>query len=241
MPVERLQKVLANAGVASRRKCEELMVAGRVRVNGQMATVLGVRVDPEHDRIEVDGQPVNVLPRHTYLLLNKPPGYVSTAHDPEGRPTVLDLARAQGRLYPVGRLDLTGEGLVLLTDDGELAQRLMHPSFEHEKEYHVWVDDHPTPDALQRMREGVELDDGPTWPAQVSVLRQEKGGTWLSIVVHEGRKHQLRRMCEAVGHPVRRLIRVRMGPLTLGDLRSGRYRALTEAEQRLLRKSAGLI
>jgi len=240
-PVERLQKVLANAGVASRRKCEELIRAGRVRVNEQIVSLLGTKVDPQHDLIEVDGQPISLRQSHVYLLVNKPPGYVSTASDPEGRPTVLDLVHSPARLYPVGRLDFTSEGLLLLTNDGELAQRLTHPSFEHEKEYLVWVDGVPTERALQHLREGIELEDGFTSPAKIKQLQSEKGGTWLNMIVHEGRKHQLRRMCEAIDHPVRRLIRVRMGPLTLGDLKPGQSRALTEQEKTLLIRSVGVI
>ena len=238
--MERLHKVLARAGVASRRKCEELIAAGRVRVNGQTVAEPGRKVDPEHDCIEVDGQPIALPGEHIYLLLNKPAGYVSTVHDPQGRPTVVDLVHVPERLYPVGRLDMDSEGLLLLTNDGDFAQRLTHPSFEHEREYHLWVDGQPTPHTLQRLREGIELEDGFTWPAEVTVLRQEAGGTWLRFVIHEGRKRQLRRMCQTVGHPVRRLIRVRMGPLTLGDLQPGQYRPLSDQERVLLRKAVGL-
>jgi 23S rRNA pseudouridine2605 synthase len=238
--VERLQRFLARAGLASRRSCEEMITAGRVRVNGSTVTVLGTQVDPAHDVIEVDGQPVSAPAGPVYLLLNKPSGYLSTARDPGGRPTVLDLVASKTRLYPVGRLDLDSEGLLLLTNDGDLAQRLAHPSFEHEKEYHVCVEGRPTAHALRRLREGIELEDGFTWPAEVDELRQDQGCTWLRFVIHEGRKRQLRRMCAAVGHPVRRLIRVRMGPLLLGDLPSGKHRALTAAELDLLRQAAGL-
>jgi len=238
--VERPQKFLAHAGLASRRTCEQWIVAGRVRVNGETVTVLGSQIDPQRDRVEVDGKRVTLPRAHTYWLLNKPTGYVCTARDPQGRPTVLSLVRTKERLYPVGRLDLDSEGLLLLTNDGELAQRLTHPSFEHEKEYTVWVTGRPTEHALQRLRVGIELEDGPTSPAQVTFLRNESGGAWLRIVIHEGRKHQLRRMCEAVGLPVRRLIRVRMGPLMLGELKPGESRPLTRKEKSLLTKSAGL-
>ncbi len=239
-PAERLHKVLAYAGVASRRKCEELIASGRVRVNGEIVSAPGSKVDPRRDRIEVDGKPITIPLQHTYRLLHKPPGYISTVHDPHGRPTILELIGTEDRLYPVGRLDMDSEGLLLLTDDGELTQRLTHPSYEHEKEYHVWVEGQPTARSLQLLREGIELHDGFTWPAEVNVLRQEGNGTWLRFVIHEGRKRQLRRMCEAVGHPVRRLIRVRMGPLTLGNLAPGQSRSLTEEEQTLLRQSVGL-
>ena len=240
MPVERLQKVLARAGIASRRKCEEMIAAGRVRVNGQTVCEPGTQIDAESDGVEVDGQPIAISTPRVYWLVNKPVGYLSAVSDPRGRPTVLDLVGSQERLYPVGRLDLDSEGLILLTNDGELAQRLTHPSFEHEKEYHVWVDGLPTQRSLQRLREGIELEDGFTWPAQVHVLREEEGGTWLRFVIHEGRKRQLRRMCEAVGHTVRRLIRVRMGPLSLGDLPAGESRALTQAELGALKEAVTL-
>lgn len=238
--MERLQKVLARAGIASRRKCEELIVSGRVRVNGETVSILGSKVDPEHDLIEVDGKPIALPRQHTYLILNKPVGYVCTARDPQGRPTIMDLIPQGKRLYPVGRLDIDSEGLVLLTDDGDLTQRLTHPSQEHEKEYLVLVEGHPNSHTLQRLQEGIALDDGLTWPAEVRVLGQESGGTWLRFVIHEGRKRQLRRMCQAVGHPVRRLIRIRIGPLRLGELSVGQYRRLTKEETFLLRRAAGL-
>jgi len=238
--VERLHKVLARAGVASRRKCEVLIASGRVKVNGETVSSPGSKVDPDHDCIEVDGKAITLPPKHTYLLLNKPPGYVSTVSDPQGRPTVIELVGAAERLYPAGRLDIDSEGLLLLTNDGELTQRLTHPSYEHEKEYHLWVQGRPTARILQRLAEGIELEDGFTWPAEVTVLCHEGGGTWLRFVIHEGRKRQLRRMCQAVGHPVRRLLRVRLGPLTLENLPSGQYRPLTEEEQALLRAAVGL-
>jgi pseudouridine synthase len=238
--VERLHKFLSQAGVASRRKCEELIAAGRVKVNGETVSLAGSKVDPEHDRVEVDGKPVALPKRHVYWLLNKPAGYVSTVRDPQGRPTVIDLVNQAERLYPVGRLDLDSEGLLLLTDDGELTQRLTHPSYEHEREYQVLVEGRPTQNALQRLRAGVELEDGLTSAADVAVIRTDAGRTWLRLVIHEGRKRQLRRMCDAVGHPVRRVIRVRMGPLTLGDLRPGQHRPLTAQERTQLRKAVGL-
>jgi len=240
MHVERLQRFLSRAGVASRRQGEELIAAGRVKVNGQTVSLPGSQVDPERDRVEVDGRTIALPREHVYLLINKPAGYVSTVRDPQGRDTVMDLAQARQRLYPVGRLDRDSEGLLLLTDDGELTQRLTHPRYEHEKEYHVLVTGQPDSHALLRLRQGVELEDGLTWPAEVTVLRAETGGTWLRFVIHEGRKRQLRRMCDAVGHPAQRLIRVRMGPLTLGDLASGQQRPLSPAERRRLRQAVGL-
>jgi cytidylate kinase len=237
---ERLHRVLAHAGIASRRKCEALIAAGRVRVNGEVVSTMGSRVDPDHDRIEVDGIAIPANYPQVHLMLNKPSGYLSTVRDPQRRPTVLDLVPQKERLYPVGRLDRDSEGLILLTNDGELTERLTHPSFEHEKEYQVWVDGQPTAASLRRLREGLELEDGFTWPAQVTVLRTEGDGTWLRMVIHEGRKRQLRRMCEAIGHPVRRLIRVRIGPLILGDLLPGHYRALSEQEVALLHEAVGM-
>ena len=238
--MERLHKTLARAGVGSRRKCEELISAGRVKVNGKIVSTLGSKVNPRQDRIEVDGQPIALPREHIYVMLNKPAGYVSTVRDPQGRPTVMDLVSMQERVYPVGRLDVDSEGLLLLTDDGELTHRLTHPSYEHEKEYHVWVEGKPKARTLQRLREGIELEDGFTWPAEVTVLRQEAAGTWLRFVIHEGRKRQLRRMCQAVGHRVLRLMRVRLGPVRLGDLAPGSHRPLTEDERDRLREAAGL-
>ncbi len=223
---ERLQKVLAARGWGSRRACEELIVAGRVRVNGEVA-VLGRRVDPDRDRVEVDGVPVGVRPDLVHYLLNKPAGVVTTASDPEGRPTVVELVPREPRVFPVGRLDAATEGLLLLTNDGDLAQRLTHPSHGVEKEYLVEVDGGlVAPRALRRLREGVELDDGPTAPAEVS---QPSPGV-LRLTIHEGRNRQVRRMCEAVGHPVRRLVRTRIGPLSDRTLRPGSWRALRPEE-----------
>jgi pseudouridine synthase len=239
--VERLQKVMAQAGVASRRACEELIRQGRVQVNGQVVTQLGTKVDPNRDQISVDGEPISGPVEKVYLILNKPPGYISTTDDPWGRPTVLDLIPHQGRLYPVGRLDAESEGLLLLTNDGELTHRLTHPRYEHEKEYLALMKGHPKDAVLSQLRRGVDLEEGRTAPAKMSrVSRKEgretpPGTTWLRIVVHEGRKRQIRRICAAVGHPVQRLIRVRMGPIELGDLSVGRHRPLSAKEIRRLR------
>lgn len=241
-----MQKVLAAAGYGSRRACEELIRQGRVQVNGQVVTALGTRVDPNRDEISVDGRPIAAPEEKVYLILNKPPGYVSTAHDPWGRPTVLDLVPHQGRLYPVGRLDVDSEGLLLLTNDGELTHRLTHPRYEHEKEYLVLVKGHPTDAVLSQLRQGVDLEEGRTAPAQVSRVRPGRvgcptppGTTWLRIGLHEGRKRQIRRMCAAVGHPVQRLIRVRMGPLRLGPLQPGQWRYVTQQELRFWKPAKG--
>jgi 23S rRNA pseudouridine2605 synthase len=232
-PPDRLQKVLARAGLGSRRAAEALIAAGRVRVNGEVAH-LGDRADPGTDRIEVDGVMVGVRPGLVHYLLNKPAGVVTTASDPHGRPTVVGLVPAEPRVFPVGRLDAETEGLLLLTNDGELAHRLTHPSFGVEKEYLAEVDGRPTRGALRRLREGIDLEDGRTAPARASLV----GDRLLRITVHEGRKRQVRRMCEAVGLPVRRLVRVRIGPITDRRLAPGEWRALRQDEVRALERAA---
>jgi 23S rRNA pseudouridine2605 synthase len=219
-PGERLQKILAQAGLGSRRAAEALIAAGRVRVNGHVAT-LGTRADPETDTIEVDGAVVGVRQGLAHYLLNKPPGVVTTASDPQGRPTVVDLVPAEPRVYPVGRLDADSEGLLLLTNDGDLAHRLTHPRFGVEKEYLAEVEGTPSRGALRLLRQGVDLDDGRTAPAKVSLV----GERTLRIAIHEGRNRQVRRMAEAVGHPVRRLVRVRIGPLSDRRLAPCEWRA----------------
>jgi 23S rRNA pseudouridine2605 synthase len=231
---DRLQKVLARAGLGSRRSCDELIAAGRVTVNGERADP-GRRVDPGRDRVEVDGAPVPVLPGLVHYLLNKPAGVVTTAEDPRGRPTVVSLVPPEPRVFPVGRLDADTEGLLVLTNDGELAQRLTHPSFGVEKEYLAEVRGVPGPAALRALRQGVDLDDGPSAPATVGTVAPGV----LRIVIHEGRNRQVRRMCEAVGHPVRRLVRTRIGPVTDTGLGPGRWRALTASEVRALSSAAG--
>jgi 23S rRNA pseudouridine2605 synthase len=225
-----LQKVLAGAGVASRRDCEELISAGRVTVNGRVVRVLGARVDPDQDEIAIDGRPVAKTEQRTYLMLNKPRGVVSTAEDTHGRPTVVELVGAEARVFPVGRLDLESEGLLLLTDDGALTQRLTHPSFAVEKEYRALLNSLPSPDALRAWRTGVDLDGVPTSPAWVDLIEQTDEGAWVRVVLHEGRKRQIREVARLLGYEVLRLIRVREGPLALGDLPSGAWRALTSEE-----------
>ncbi|HVF76519.1 MAG TPA: pseudouridine synthase [Acidimicrobiales bacterium] len=226
---ERLQKVLARVGFGSRRVCEDLIAEERVTVNGEVA-VLGRRVDLDTDRVEVDGHPVGIKPGLVYYVLNKPRGVVTTAADTHGRPTVVELVPDEPRVFPVGRLDADTEGLLLLTNDGELTHRLTHPSFGVEKEYVAEVEGHPTPAEVRRLREGVELEDGMTAPAKVAL-----GDTnVLRITIHEGRNRQVRRMCEAVGHPVTRLVRIRIGPLTDRRLKPGEWRALTLEEVRAL-------
>jgi len=229
---ERLQKVIARAGIGSRRVAEELIVARRVRVNGVVA-VLGRRVHPESDVVAVDGTPIGTAPGLVYRLLNKPPGVVATAEDPQGRPTVVELVPSEPRVVPVGRLDIDTEGLLLLTNDGQLHHRLTHPSFGVEKEYLAEVEGVLAARTLQRLRSGIELDDGMTAPARAS----SPAPNVLKLVIHEGRNRQVRRMCEAVGHPVRRLVRTRIGPLADPKLRPGSWRDLTLDEVRALERS----
>jgi 23S rRNA pseudouridine2605 synthase len=231
-PGERLQKILAQAGLGSRRACEELIAAGRVTVNGEAAT-LGTRADAEADAIEVDGARIGVREGLVHYLLNKPVGVVTTASDPQGRQTVVELVPPEPRVYPVGRLDADTEGLLLLTNDGELAHRLTHPSFGVDKEYLADVEGTPSRGAVRRLREGVDLDDGPTAPAKVSLV----GDHTLRITIHEGRNRQVRRMCDAVGHPVRRLVRVRIGSLSDRRLAPGQWRELTQSELRALERA----
>jgi 23S rRNA pseudouridine2605 synthase len=230
---ERLQKVLARRGLGSRRACEELIAAGRVTVNGEVA-VLGQRVDPTRDRVAVDGVPLAVEPGLVYWLLNKPAGVVTTASDPQGRPTVVSLVPSEPRVFPVGRLDVDTEGLLILTNDGDLAYRLTHPRYGVEKEYLAEVEGEPSERDLARLRHGVELEDGITAPARVTRLAPNL----LRITIHEGRNRQVRRMCEAIGHPVVRLARTRIGPVADPRLRPGRWRPLTPAEVRALELAA---
>jgi 23S rRNA pseudouridine2605 synthase len=227
---ERIQKVLARAGFGSRRGCEELIRQGRVVVNGEMAK-LGQRIEPKRDRITVDGRLVQTDYTLNYVALNKPKGVLSAARDDTGRHrTVCDLVSLPGRLYPVGRLDLDSEGLILLTNDGELANFLTHPRYEHTKEYFVDVEGHPEEEALERWRRGIYLDDQRTAPAEVSILSHKKNYTRLRVVLREGRKRQIRRVAEKLGHPVRKLVRVRIGPIQLGNLKPGQWRPLSKGE-----------
>ena len=235
---ERLQKLLARAGFGSRRACEILIADGRVTVNGKVA-ILGTRADPAHARIALDDVPVIVDDTLVYWLLNKPAGYVTTAHDPQGRPTVVELVPGGPRVFSVGRLDRETEGLLLLTNDGDLAELLTHPRHGVEKAYLAEVVGVPAPGALRRLREGVELDDGPARAVRAQVVqRAADGGTALEIVLKEGRKRIVRRMCAEIGHPVRRLVRTRIGPLTDSKLAPGASRQLTPQEVRALYAAA---
>lgn len=234
---ERLQKVLAHAGIVSRRAAEEMILAGRVAVNGQVCRTLGTKVDPEHDAITVDGKPIPRRIKKVYLMLNKPPGFITTVSDPERRPTVMELAPRNSRIYPVGRLDANSEGLLLMTNDGEFANLLAHPRHSFEKEYHVAVPGTVREEDLRALREGVVIDGGRTAPAQVRVLSSDGKTTWLGMTIHEGRNRQIRRMLAALGHRVQRLVRMRIGPLWLGSLPRGAYRYLTPAEVSALKRT----
>ena len=244
MPVERLQKIIASAGIASRRKAEELIASGRVQVNGTVVTELGTKADPESDHIRVNGKLLHprAEQRHVYLLLNKPRGYVTTMSDPEKRPTVMDLIRGvRGRVYPVGRLDYASEGLLLLTNDGDLANRMMKAASHVPKTYLVKVAGIPKEDALAKLRSGLSIatDEGKrvrTAPASVRVVK-EATNPWYEVTLIEGRNRQIRRMFEAVGHHVEKIKRVRYGPLSL-DVPPGEFRSLTLKEVERLKSAS---
>jgi 23S rRNA pseudouridine2605 synthase len=233
--LERLQKIISAAGITSRRASEALIQNGQVTVNGVVVTELGSKADPTKDTITVDGKILSISPERLYILLNKPPGYITALKDGQGRPLVTDLLKnVSDRVYPVGRLDYNTEGLLLLTNDGEWANRLMHPSNEIEKEYHVRIRGKVIDQQLKRMAEGVELEDGRTAPAVVNLVKSGEQNDWISVAIHEGRNRQVRRMCEAVSLSVVRLKRIRYGNLMLGTLRAGQFRYLTDAEVREL-------
>jgi 23S rRNA pseudouridine2605 synthase len=233
----RLNAFLARTGVASRRGADELIAAGRVRVNGEVAE-LTTFVDPG-DRVELDGRPLEPEPL-AYVLLHKPAGVVTTARDPHGRPTVVGLVGHERRVVPVGRLDADTTGALLLTNDGALAHRLAHPRYGVEKVYEAEVEGVPPAEALARLRAGVELDDGPTAPAKARLLRRRRNGAVVELTLHEGRKHQVKRMCEAVGHPVHRLHRSRYAGLGVEGLAPSEWRELTREEVASLKRSVGL-
>jgi 23S rRNA pseudouridine2605 synthase len=235
---ERLQKILSRAGVSSRRGAEELIAAGRVAVNGITVIEPGTKADAETDVISVDGKQLGVNAASVYIVLYKPAGYMTTLKDPQGRPLVTDLlSGVRERVYPVGRLDYNTEGLLLLTNDGEWANALAHPSHEIDKEYHVRVRGRVSPEQVRRLAAGVELEDGKSAPAVVRIVRESENNTWLSVTIHEGRYRQVRRMCEAVSLTVVRLKRVRYGFLGLEGLKTGKYRFLTADEAARLRRS----
>ena len=236
MPSERLQKLLAQAGYGSRRASEEIIAAGRVTVNGQVAK-LGDKADPHADRVTVDGKRLKIDSQHVYIILNKPRHVVTTTADELGRKTVRDLVDYEGPIYPVGRLDADSEGLVLLTNDGEVANVLTHPRYEQEKEYLVFVKGRADQKALNAWRRGVVLpEDGyRTAPARVEVVKPEGAGTLLRVIMREGRKRQIREVARLLGHPAQYLLRVRIGPIDMGDLKPGKWRFLHAREIQALR------
>ncbi len=231
----RLQKVLAAAGLASRRACEIMISEGRVEVNGKLVLEQGLRVDPERDVVRVDGSRIPPPRRHLYLVLNKPRGVVSTMDDPEGRRNLNDLLEGkrpgkQNRLFHVGRLDTETDGLIILTNDGDFAHKLAHPSFEVPKTYLAEVAGQMHPATVKRLREGIVLDDGPVRPSSVKLVSTAEDRSLVKLTLHEGRNHIVRRTMEAVGHPVRKLSRTGIGPVRLGNLKSGDLRDLTRDE-----------
>ena len=236
--MERLQKVMAKAGVASRRRCEELIAAGEVMVNGNTITEFGVKVDPDKDRIAVSGKMLSLAENKLYLALYKPRGYVSTVRDEKGRKCVMDLLEDFGeRVYPVGRLDYTSEGLLLLTNDGDLTYNLTHPKRKIPKTYLVRVTGHPGADKLAQLAGGIPVDGKLTAPAKVAVIETTDSKTLLEITLYEGRNRQIRKMCEYIGHPVLRLLRTQVANIRLEDLQPGQYRRLGKSELDKLKKS----
>jgi pseudouridine synthase len=226
---ERLQKILARAGFASRRGAEQLMLGGRVTVNGEAVRELGTRADPESDDIRVDGVRVRAPKAPVYLVLDKPRGYVTTRRDPEGRPTVMELVPPVAGLFPVGRLDVTTEGLILLTNDGAFAERVSHPRYEVPRVYHAKVHRVPDPHTLERLRRGVRVD-GELMAVDRARVIEAGRNAWVEVTLHEGKQHEVKRLLEAVGHPVAKLRRVSFGPVTEKGLAPGRFRSLTPEE-----------
>jgi pseudouridine synthase len=237
LALERIQKILAKAGIASRREAERMVVEGRVSVNGKVVQTLGFKADPSKDHIKVDGRRLAPFEPKVILLLNKPRGYLSTVKDPKGRPTVLDLLKnLKWRIYPVGRLDFDAEGLLLLTNDGDLAHLLSHPRFSVPKTYLVKVTGVPEEKKLMRLKRGVMLDDGGAKAVSCSLIRQKEKNSWVRVVVTEGRNHLVKKMFSAIGHTVLKLKRIEYGPIQLGDLAFGQFRYLTPAEMEKLKR-----
>ncbi len=237
--MERLQKFMSRHGVASRRACEEIIASGRVKVNGKTVTTPGTTVDPARDRVEVDGRVLGRTETPVYIMLYKPRGYLSTVSDPKGRKIVTELIpEVKERVFPVGRLDYDSEGLLIMTNDGDLTYRLTHPAHNIPKTYRVRVRGIPDTGSLDRLSRGIMLDDGMTAPARIEFIQEREGNALFEITIHEGRNRQIKRMFENIGHRVIRLKRVKMGPLSLGDMKPGQYRHLRETEVFRLKKLA---
>ncbi len=236
MGLERIQKILAKAGIASRREAEKIILEGRVTVNGKVVQ-LGAKADPEKDHIKVDGKRIPRPEPKITLVLNKPRGYLSTVKDPKGRPTVMDLlGKIKWRLYPLGRLDFDAEGLLLLTNDGEIAYHLTHPKFSISRTYWVKIQGVPGEKKLELLKKGIRLEDGVAKAHSVQILREREKNSWIQITVTEGRTHLVKRLFAAIGHPVLKLKRIEFGPIRLGNLPTGHFRFLTPEEQEQLRR-----
>ncbi|GBD99224.1 ribosomal large subunit pseudouridine synthase B [bacterium BMS3Abin07] len=239
---ERLQKIIASAGIASRRKAEELIEEGRVTVNGRVA-IIGTKADPLKDHVKVDGKLITARESPVYLIFNKPVGVITTLSDPEGRPTIREyIGKVRQRVYPVGRLDYNSDGLIILTNDGVLANVIMHPKRKIPKKYLVKVRGIPDEIKLDKLRSGIRLEDGLTMPVVIKRTRLSRSGknTWLGVTIHEGRNRQIRRMFEKIGHPVTKLRRVAIDGITLGALKPGEFRYLAEDEVGRLKKEVGI-
>jgi len=233
---KRLQKILSETGIASRRKAEELILEGRITVNGRIATI-GMKADPDRDHIKVNGKLLLRTVPKVYIMLNKPRGIVTSLHDPEGRPTVIDLLKGvKYRVFPVGRLDYDSEGLILLTNDGDFAHAVLHPSKKISKTYRVKIKGDLEEEDIEKLEKGIRLGDGMTSPAKVRRIKKTENNLWLEMIIYEGKKRQIRRMLEKIGHPVLKLKRTRINGLELGELEPGRYRYLTHEEINKIKK-----
>jgi 23S rRNA pseudouridine2605 synthase len=237
---ERLQKVMAEFGVASRRKCEEMIAAGKVKVNGYLITEPGTKVDKEKDAIEVDGKIIKCSESRVYILLNKPVGYITSAKDQFGRPTVLDLLKGISvRVFPIGRLDYDTEGLILLTNDGDLTYRITHPKHNIDKTYRALIDGEAGTNDIENFKNGIAVEDYVASPAKLEIIRHIKGNSIVDITIHEGKNRQVRKMCAAIGHEVIWLKRIKIGKIELGELKIGEWRYLSDAEVEYLKALEG--
>lgn len=234
--MERLQKYLAECGIASRRKCEQLILDGKVKVNGKTIRELGVKVDPNKDVVEYNGKVVTKVNKNIYIMLNKPVGYITTVKDQFDRPSVIDLVNIDDRIYPIGRLDYDTSGLLLLTNDGDLANKLMHPRHKINKVYIAQIKGVPNKMKLDMFRNGLYIDNYKTAKAEIDILKVTNGNSTVRIVIHEGRNRQIRKMCELIGHPVLKLKRVKIGNLDIGNLKTGQWRYLSKDEVEYLKK-----